>query len=254
MPRRDLLGGPGHVRGRAHVSGEHLDPARQRLPRHDRGADPVPARERVGIRRGENVEPLERRLPVLGRPLHLGVLPGPLRQPFGHRLPCIIRRDRAERLGRDVERPVRHAQRPRPLGGDRGRTTDRRARGLLRLAQSHEQDPRGRARRIHQRRLLLLAGEVARGQQPAERAAGGLVQLLERGRQPPAREGDSQERRLKARRGGGENGSLERHGSRQVVKGVLAASAARKEARREGGRTEGGGAVNSARCTVHGER
>ena len=47
---------------------------------------------------------------------------------------------------------------------------------LVRLAQPDQQHARRRAGRIDQRDLVLLAAEVAGGEEPAERAAGRLVE------------------------------------------------------------------------------
>ena len=121
----------------------------------------------------QDVDPLERRLLLLGRLLHLVELPGALVETLGDRLAGFARR-----------RPC-----PGPPAGDgtrRAATPSARAR-LAAMAAARrmaprsissalpmpdQQHPRGGARGIEHRRLVPLAGEVAGGEEPADGAAG----------------------------------------------------------------------------------
>ncbi len=206
----------GHVGRRADVAGEDLDASCQRLARADGRADPVAARDRIGVGRREQVDPLENGLLLVRRALHLVELPHALRQTLGDRLTRLLRRDRAPCLGREMERRRGNAERSRALGGDRGGPPDGAAGHLVGLAESHEEHPCRRAGRdTRTDELVALAAEIAGRQQAAERAAGGLVELGERAGQRAPRDRERQQRSLMTQRSGGDDGGVERHRSRE---------------------------------------
>ena len=204
----------GHVGRRADVPRQHLDAAGdasapRRSPRRS-GARAAIASVAAGA--STSIRSSAGFLSS-GGPLHLVELPGALRQPFGDRLPRVGWRDASRALRRQVERRARHAEAIAPAWRRRRRRGGCSLRDdLVRLAQPDQQNARGRARRIDQRGLVLLAAEVAGGEQPAERAARAP------GRAPRATAGARLERTATASSGvsnpagaAGKDGGLERH-------------------------------------------
>ena len=188
-------------------------PRAKRLAGADRRADPVP-RSRVGWSScGQHVHPLERRLLVLGRALHLGELPGALGQPFGDRLARVRRPSRPPRAsaGRWKAARATPSARIRLAATEAARRIAARL-DLVRLAQADQQDrgPPGRAdRAARSRPACRLKSPAAASRCSAPPAA--RSSSASDGGQRPARHGDRQQRRLVAGGCGSDDGGLERH-------------------------------------------
>ena len=156
---------------RADVARQHLDARARSLPGADRGAD---ARGRGRPRRvvgGQHVDALERRLsalPAAASSRRTARRPGPgLRRSPGPASAGVDAR-RGPRGAGGTPRAARRAPRAR-LAAIAAARRSAAAVDLLRLAQAHQQHPRARARRVEQRRLVPLAGEIA-GREAAGRA------------------------------------------------------------------------------------
>ena len=110
MTRRQVGGGPAE-RGRSqNIRRQHLDPAGELMPRPNGRANAVAG---LGLgplsRPGHDLERLEHRLRILGRALHLGKEPSPLRGTLGQHL-----KDLARRHGTSGLRPAGQRRRRRP--------------------------------------------------------------------------------------------------------------------------------------------
>ena len=112
VPRRERLGRAGEQTSRAHIARQYLQAARNDVPGADGGADAMPF-GKGWVARREHVDPLERRLWLVGRAFHVIVAPCALRELFlgGNRLSGLPRLYTGERFGGRVECQARGTDR-----------------------------------------------------------------------------------------------------------------------------------------------
>ena len=148
------------------------------MPRRNRGPNRVARAHRVGVRRGQDVEPLVGRFLLFRRLLHCEEMPGALRPALGGHLPHVLRLDRSPRLRRDEERRAGHPGGACSPAPDRRPAAERGPASLARGAHAHQQDAGPLPFPVEQRGLVLLAGEVPRRVAARDRPA---TRLVERG-------------------------------------------------------------------------